>query len=127
MNSNHWSVLRRPLQFARVPHSTGHDGIGIDRTVLHLAQGFLLRQQEKVAAGFRRLAVWLAGVGRPEQRRTQTLKRNGGNTESQACREHQQNAAANQAIPAMTAGRTALEFSLVTLCFESIRQLLPTF
>jgi hypothetical protein len=55
------------------------------------------------------------------------LKCDGGKPESQACREHKHNTAPNQAIPAMTAGRTAAEFSLVTVCFESIRQLLPTF
>jgi len=66
MRRDHRIVLCHPLQLARISHSTGHDGIGIDRTALDLAQGFLLSEQKDVAAGLDRLAIWRHRPGRSE-------------------------------------------------------------
>jgi hypothetical protein len=55
------------------------------------------------------------------------LKCDGSEPESQTCADDNQQDTANQAIPAMAAGRTAPDNDLDAPCFRLIRQLLPTF
>ena len=49
VRSDHRIMLRHPLQFVRVFHAPGDDGICVNRPVRHLMQGFPLSEQEDIA------------------------------------------------------------------------------
>jgi hypothetical protein len=81
-----------------------------------LAHGFLLGEQNDVAAGFDLLAIERS-PGRSEQRWTQIPKCDRGNPEGESREDNNPQATAKQAISAMTTGRTPPDSGLNDFCF----------
>jgi hypothetical protein len=57
VRGDHGIVLRGPLQFANVPHSTGDDRVAIHGAIFDRTQRVLLRVNQTFAAGFGCVAI----------------------------------------------------------------------
>jgi hypothetical protein len=92
--------------------------------LLHLAQRFLLREQEHVLAGFDGLRIWPGRLGRVERWK---LRRDESKSDRETHQENRQQDAPNLAIPTMAAGAAPPNDPGNTPRFRLIQQLLPTF